>query len=74
MTSINFPDTPAVNDIYTVGIRSWIWTGVVWESVAAPGPVGPTGPQGDSISNIDGGIPNSLYGGIVSIDGGSVLS
>jgi hypothetical protein len=74
MTSINFPDTPAVNDIYTVGIRSWIWTGIAWESVAAIGPVGPTGPQGDSISNIDGGIPNSLYGGIVSIDGGSVLS
>jgi hypothetical protein len=74
MTVLDFPNSPAVNDTYTVGSRSWIWTGLVWESVFVPGEVGPTGPQGDSISNIDGGIPNSLYGGIVSIDGGSVLS
>jgi microcystin-dependent protein len=30
---IDFPDTPEVNDIFTVDTRSWKWTGSVWESV-----------------------------------------
>jgi hypothetical protein len=30
---IDFPNSPSVNDIYTVGNRSWKWTGSVWESV-----------------------------------------
>jgi hypothetical protein len=73
MTAIDFPNSPTVNDLFTVGSRTWRWSGATWDSVELT-VVGPTGPQGDSISNIDGGIPNSLYGGIVSIDGGSVLS
>jgi microcystin-dependent protein len=30
---IDFPNTPEVNDIFTVDTRSWKWTGSVWESV-----------------------------------------
>lgn len=53
MTAINFPDSPTINDIYTVDGRSWRWTGSVWESVTATvsgptGPAGPTGPTGPS--------------------------
>ena len=39
------------------------------------GPTGPTGPQGIpgySILNIDGGAPDSIYGGIPVIDCGSI--
>ena len=39
------------------------------------GPVGPQGiqgPTGDPFSNIDGGKADSVYGGIVPIDGGGV--
>jgi hypothetical protein len=31
------------------------------------------GPAGAPYGNIDGGIPSSIYGGIPSIDGGSVI-
>jgi hypothetical protein len=39
------------------------------------GPAGPTGPAGTpgySILNIDGGLPDSVYGGIPIIDCGSI--
>jgi hypothetical protein len=44
--SIDFPNSPSVNDVYTVDNRSWRWTGSVWESVTTLGPTGPTGPSG----------------------------
>jgi hypothetical protein len=44
--AIDFPDTPAVDDVYTVDDRSWKWNGVYWEAVATTGPTGPTGPDG----------------------------
>lgn len=45
---IDFPNTPAPNEIFVVGDRSWKWnnTSLVWESVAIPGPIGPTGAAG----------------------------
>lgn len=36
------------------------------------GPVGATGATGASIVNIDGGVPDSNYGGIQSINAGGV--
>jgi hypothetical protein len=30
---IDFPDSPEINDVFTVADRSWKWTGLVWESV-----------------------------------------
>jgi hypothetical protein len=29
--AFSFPASPAVNDTYTVGSRTWTWTGTVWE-------------------------------------------
>ena len=45
---IDFPNSPSVNDVYTVDGRSWRWTGSVWESVTATvaGPTGPAGTNG----------------------------
>jgi hypothetical protein len=31
MAAINFPDSPTVNDEFTVGGRTWKWSGTVWE-------------------------------------------
>lgn len=42
---IDFPNSPTINDIYTVDGRSWRWTGSVWESVTVT-ISGPTGPAG----------------------------
>jgi hypothetical protein len=50
MTAINFPNSPSINDVHTVGDISWKWTGVAWETVGidyAVGPTGPTGATGD---------------------------
>jgi len=45
---IDFPDSPTVNDVHSVGNRNWRWTGVIWESVGTLGPTGPTGPIGET--------------------------
>ena len=38
----------------------------------APGPGGPAGPTGEGFINLDGGQPDSVYGGIPLIDAGGV--
>jgi hypothetical protein len=48
MAAIDFPDFPQVNDIFTVGSRSWKWTGSVWQTLTTQIQVGPTGPQGQN--------------------------
>ena len=29
---IDFPNNPIVNQEYTVGDRTWVWTGTVWKA------------------------------------------
>jgi len=55
MTAIDFPNAPEVNDVFTSGPQSWVWTGTAWNLVISPvvGPTGPTGPQGNA-SNATG--------------------
>jgi microcystin-dependent protein len=50
MTAINFPDSPTVNDLFTVNDRTWKWSGSTWTTVEelVVGPTGPTGPTGDT--------------------------
>ena len=36
--AINFPDSPSVNDIHTVGQRKWRWNGEKWRKVQAEVP------------------------------------
>lgn len=51
--AIDFPDSPLVNEEFTVGTTTWYWTGSVWRLLVAQGiqgdlgPTGPTGPQGN---------------------------
>ncbi len=45
--AIDFPNSPSINDTYTVDSRTWVWTGTAWRIVTASvGPTGPTGPAG----------------------------
>ena len=52
---IDFPDSPTVNDLFTVNDRTWKWSGSAWNTVEAltlgptgpTGSVGPTGPTGE---------------------------
>ena len=45
---LDFPTSPAVNEIYTFGGRSWIWNGIAWDvySASPAGNTGATGPAG----------------------------
>jgi hypothetical protein len=77
MPAIDFPNSPELNDLFTVGLRTWKWNGTFWESVGTTGPTGPTGPsgpsgpEGQSFANMDGGKSGTLYGGIEPIAGGT---
>lgn len=49
MTAIDFPNSPSVNDTFTVGERTWKWTGTAWDVVVTTqitGPAGATGATG----------------------------
>ena len=48
MTTLNFPDSPAPNAVYTLGSRSWTWNGNAWQLVSQTisGSVGYTGSAG----------------------------
>lgn len=44
--AIDFPNSPTLNDIYTVGDSSWEYDGEKWLSLGAIGPTGATGAEG----------------------------
>lgn len=43
---IDFPNSPALNQEFTVGLTTWKWDGVKWVIKESQGPIGPTGPTG----------------------------
>jgi hypothetical protein len=54
--AIDFPDDPELDDIFTVGVRSWKWNGATWAALSsASGPTGPTGPSGEDGAQGDEG-------------------
>jgi len=36
MAAINFPDSPSLNDTYTVGDKTWLWDGSYWRILSLP--------------------------------------
>jgi hypothetical protein len=90
--AIDFPDSPVLDQQFTVGETTWYWNGSVWRLLISegvqgdlgptgptgpvstqPGPTGATGPTGPENDNVDGGAPNSVYGGGITLNGGNVL-
>jgi hypothetical protein len=49
MSALNFPDSPAIGEIFTATERTWTWNGDVWEIFGAVsvGPQGPAGPASE---------------------------
>ena len=37
MATINFPASPSVSQIYSIGTKSWIWTGTAWRATSSSG-------------------------------------
>ena len=51
--SLAFPASPSVGDTYTVGARTWSWSGTIWEitgTVAAAGSIGTTELASNAVS------------------------
>lgn len=79
--AIDFPNSPSVNDTFTVGNIKWIWTGTVWKLYQSgtiglqgiQGTIGLQGIQGGTLSGVDGGGPTDTYINISpsSVDGGT---
>jgi hypothetical protein len=46
--SIDFPNSPTVNDSFTSGSTTWKWDGTVWKVVRDFAPTGATGPAGNT--------------------------
>jgi hypothetical protein len=68
---INFPDSPNVNQEFTVDGNTWKWTGSTWDIVLAvalgpTGPTGSTGPTGATGANGTIGVNGKGYDGITS--------
>jgi hypothetical protein len=66
MAAIDFPNSPAVNDLYTVGNRVWIWNGTTWDAVRnsvpySTGATGATGVTGATGSTGPTGSADVLY-------------
>jgi hypothetical protein len=45
--SLNFPSSPALDALYTLGTRTWKFNGEGWEVVPPQGELGYTGSKGD---------------------------
>jgi len=43
---IDFPNSPTLNQEFTVGVTTWKWDGLKWIIKPSLGPIGPTGPTG----------------------------
>jgi hypothetical protein len=43
MPAVDFPNSPSINDTFTVGERIWKWTGTTWDAVIDPVAGIPTG-------------------------------
>jgi hypothetical protein len=63
MAALDFPQSPAVNDTYSLGSYTWKWDGYGWQSITSTPVVinstGPTGPSG-VVTTVDPLSYNSL--------------
>lgn len=64
--AIDFPNSPAVDDVFTVGSNSWVWNGTTWNVLRVPtGEPGPGvasgGTAGQVLSKIDANDYNTEW-------------
>lgn len=69
MTAINFPDNPSLNQTFTVGERTWKWTGTAWDVVVTTLVTGPQGPAGAAGAGVaSGGSTGQILSKTSSVD------
>jgi hypothetical protein len=50
MPAIDFPNSPSINETFTVGERTWKWTGTAWDVVVTTQVTGATGATGPGVA------------------------
>lgn len=66
---MNFPTNPSVNDVYTLGSKSWKWDGVAWVNIKNGATTPTAAALLASIKTVDGtgsGLDADLLGGYAS--------
>jgi hypothetical protein len=75
MPAIDFPNSPAVNDTFAVGERTWKWTGTTWDAVVDPVGVAAGGTQGQVLTKVGNTNYTTTWANTVSsIIGGTGLT
>jgi hypothetical protein len=52
MTAVDFPNSPSVDQTFSVGDRTWKWTGTAWDAVVTPVGVAVGGTQGQVLTKV----------------------
>jgi hypothetical protein len=75
MPAVDFPNSPAVNDTFAVGERTWKWTGTTWDAVVDPVGVASGGTQGQVLTKVGNTNYTTTWANTVSsIIGGTGLT
>jgi hypothetical protein len=75
MTAVDFPNSPAVNDTFSVGDRTWKWTGTTWDAVITPIGVAAGGTQGQVLTKVGNTNYTTTWANTVSsVIGGTGLT
>jgi len=75
MPAVDFPNSPSVNQTFSVGERTWKWTGTTWDAVVGPVGVAAGGTQGQVLTKVGNTNYTTTWANTVSsVIGGTGLT
>ena len=75
MTVVDFPNSPSVDQTFSVGERTWKWTGTTWDAVVDPVGVAAGGTQGQVLTKTGNTNYSTTWSNTVSsVIGGTGLT
>jgi sugar lactone lactonase YvrE len=73
MSTLNFPNSPSLNDTYTFGTKTWVWNGAAWQLQSSGAinniPVGNVTPSTGAFTTITADSTISAVGNITGATG-----
>jgi hypothetical protein len=75
MPAVDFPNSPSVDQTFSVGDRTWKWTGTTWDAVVGPVGVAAGGTQGQVLTKVGNTNYTTTWANTVSsVIGGTGLT
>jgi hypothetical protein len=75
MPAVDFPNSPSVDQTFSVGDRTWKWTGTTWDAVVVPVGVASGGTQGQVLTKVGNTNYTTTWSNTVSsVIGGTGLT